>query len=101
MAGAKKTDDAKAAAAAPAETKPETPAMPAKGGEDLTAAQAAKRVSGKVRVIRVKDGEPVSEGGVFETVERNVRAEDLIAFAERDGKITAVTVDGQKLVEAA
>lgn len=69
--------------------------------KELTAAQAAKRVSGKVRVIRTRDGKPVSKGGVFETSERALRAEDVLAFAERDGRVTVTTVDGQKLTEAA
>ena len=74
---------------------------PAPAASELTAAQAAKRVSGKVRVPAVRDGKPVVEKGVFKITERAIRAEDVLAFAERDGRVTVTTIDGQKLTEAA
>lgn len=74
---------------------------PAPAANELTAAMAAKRVTGRVRVPAMKDGEPVAEKGVFKMAERNVKAEDVLSFAERDGKVTVVTIDGQKLHEAA
>lgn len=63
----------------------------------LTAADAARAVTGKVRVPRIKDGKPVMKDGVYETMERQVRAEDVLSYAVRDGVVSVVTIDGQRL----
>jgi co-chaperonin GroES (HSP10) len=65
----------------------------------LTAADvAAKLKSHKVRVHAVKNGAPVRDKeGNYKVIERNIKAGDIVSFTERDGVITAVTVDGQKL----
>jgi hypothetical protein len=67
----------------------------------LTRTEAAARCGLKVRVPRIERGRPVliAEGplkGMFETIERAATAEDIFAINERAGRITVITVDGQR-----
>lgn len=41
----------------------------APAAKEMTTAEAARRVSGKVRVIKTKDGKPIAKGGVFQITE--------------------------------
>ncbi|HMX15545.1 MAG TPA: hypothetical protein PKD29_01765, partial [Rhodocyclaceae bacterium] len=61
---------------------------------ELTAAEAAKRVFRAVPALG-KDGKPTGE-----TRRAEVAAEEVFDFAVRDGLVTVVTTDGQKLVGA-
>ncbi|MGE0256905.1 MAG: hypothetical protein AB7N54_19950 [Alphaproteobacteria bacterium] len=70
----------------------------AKKTEDkpLTAAQVAAKIGAQVRVVRRVKGAPVVNKGVYETELRPAKGEDILAFAVRDGRLIAVTIDGHK-----
>lgn len=59
--------------------------------------------SSKVRVPKLDgDGEPIkiAQGplkGTYDVVERTITADDILAVREPDGRVTAITVDGQRL----
>lgn len=75
---------------------PNTPPTPPADGAavELTAAEAAKRVFRTVPALG-KDGKPTGE-----TRQAEVGAGEVFDFAVRDGRVTVVTTDGQKLVGA-
>lgn len=71
----------------------------------LSAADAAKIISGKVGVLKLgEDGKPImvpdehgKPTGVFQTVERELTADDIISAADYGDRVVAVTIDGQKI----
>lgn len=71
---------------------------------ELTAAQVAKLVTGKVVVPALgEDGEPIvirdkdSGRTYFKTIEKRIAAEDILGFRKLGNQVIATTVDGQKL----
>lgn len=61
-----------------------------KGDADrLTAADVAKLIEARVRVVITKKGDRTIE-------DRAATDADILSFAVRDGKVSVVTVDGRK-----